>query len=579
MIQSFLLSFGIIILFATVMLYVFTKLKQPPLLAFILTGIVIGPMVLGLVTNTAEIAIMVEIGIAFLLFSVGLGTDLKELKKINLGLILLPIVNIIFTAVIFLILKNTLVIDTIQALYLSFIVSFSSTMLIAKILLDTFKMDSLEGRLTIGILLIEDLIAIIAIPLLKNINNLTAWLIVGIFIKTALLIIIAVILNKIIYPYIIKNAYKSDQSFFLLSIASCFLFILLSSLLDFPIAVGAFFGGLAISIYPYNYEISSKISGIRNLLTTIVFVSLGMKLSFNFSSNLLLLIVLFILVLVIKPIIHFFFVLFSGYGTKTSFGVATYKAQISEFSLILAMQGVALGQLTNGQYSAIIIATSLSMLLTPYLITYQLPIYNYLKKYLNKLDNNKKFTKQIDSLNNVSKEVENHLVIVGSDVTGEAIIKVLGKEIYNPIVIVDLDPDKIEKVDKRRISTICGDVNYIEVFNALNIKKSELIIITVSDFDTTARFIKNVRKENNKVPIFARAHTKKEAYKLYELGAEIVILPKVLESNYLLEKTYDFLKNGLESNNALRSRYMEYLKKEMVKEHHTIRKKESKFGL
>lgn len=107
-------------------------------------------------------------------------------------------------------------------------------------------------------------------------------------------------------------------------------------------AIGAFFGGLAISIYPYNYEISSKISGIRNLLTTIVFVSLGMKLSFNFSDNLLLLIILLILVLVIKPIIHFLFVLFSGYGSKIALGVSTYKAQISEFSLILAIQGFSL---------------------------------------------------------------------------------------------------------------------------------------------------------------------------------------------------------------------------------------------
>jgi Kef-type K+ transport system membrane component KefB len=167
MIQSFLLSFGIIILFSTLMLYIFTKLKQPPLLAFILTGILIGPMVLGLVTNTEEIALLVEIGIAFLLFSVGLGTDLDELKKINLGLIILPIANIIITLLVFLIFKNLLAIDFIQALYFSFIVSFSSTMLIAKILLDNFKMDSLDGRLTIGVLLVEDLIAILAIPLLK----------------------------------------------------------------------------------------------------------------------------------------------------------------------------------------------------------------------------------------------------------------------------------------------------------------------------------------------------------------------------------------------------------------------------
>lgn len=578
MIQSFLLSFGIIILFSTLMLYIFTKLKQPPLLAFILTGILIGPMVLGLVTNTEEIALLVEIGIAFLLFSVGLGTDLDELKKINLGLILLPIANIVITLILFLVLRNLLVIDFVQALYFAFIVSFSSTMLIAKTLLDSFKMDSLEGRLTIGILLVEDLIAILAIPILKNVNTLTLGLVAGIVGKVALLVIIAIILNKIIYPKIIKSAYQSDQSFFLLSLASCFLFILISVVLDFPMAIGAFVGGLAISIYPYNYEISSKISGIRNLLTTIVFVSLGMKLSFNFSDNLWLLVVLLILVLIIKPIIHLFFVLFSGYGSKIAFEVSTYKAQISEFSLILAMQGFALLQLTKGQYSAVVIATSLSMLLTPYIINSQQKL--YIKYYNNfkKLDKHKKFTKQIDSLNTAPRDIEDHLVIVGADVTSEAIIKLLEKETKNPIVLVDLNPDKISCINNNRISSICGDINYPDVFNAANIKKAKLAIITVSEFDTTARFIKNVKKANSDLPIFARAHTRKEAYKLYELGAELVIIPKVLESNYLLEKTYDFMLNQNTKSTALRSKYLEYLKKEATKNKETTRKKESKFG-
>jgi monovalent cation:H+ antiporter-2, CPA2 family len=578
MIQSFLLSFGIIILCATFLLYIFTKLKQPPLLAFILTGILIGPMVLGLVTNTEEIAILVEIGIAFLLFSVGLGTDLDELKKIKLGLILLPIANIIITLILFLLLKNLLAIDFVQALYFAFIVSFSSTMLIAKTLLDSFKMDSLEGRLTIGILLVEDLIAILAIPILKNVNTLTLGLVAGIFGKAALLVIIAIILNKVIYPRIIKSAYQSDQSFFLLSMASCFLFILISVVLDFPMAIGAFVGGLAISIYPYNYEISSKISGIRNLLTTIVFVSLGMKLSFNFSDNLWLLIVLISLVLIIKPIIHFFFVLFSGYGSKIAFEVSTYKAQISEFSLILAMQGFSLLQLTKGQYSAVIIATSLSMLLTPYIINSQQKLYTKYYDNFKKLDKQKKFTKQIDSINTAPRDIKDHLVIVGADVTSEAIIKLLGKETNNPIVLVDLNPDKISCITHDRISGICGDINYPDVFNAANIKNAKLAIITVSEFDTTARFIKNVKKTNSGLPIFARAHTRKEAYKLYELGAELVIIPKVLESNYLLEKTYDFMLNQNTKSTALRSKYLEYLKKEAAKNKETARKKESKFG-
>ena len=128
-----LISLGIIIVSATIMTYIFNRLKQPSVLAFILTGIIIGPIVLGLVSNTEEIKLLSEIGIAFLLFSVGVGTDIKEIKQINLSVFLVPIINIIVSFLLFLLLKNVFLLDLVQALYLSFIVSFSSTMLVVKL--------------------------------------------------------------------------------------------------------------------------------------------------------------------------------------------------------------------------------------------------------------------------------------------------------------------------------------------------------------------------------------------------------------------------------------------------------------
>jgi monovalent cation:H+ antiporter-2, CPA2 family len=557
-----LLVFAIIIISATIMTYIFTKLKQPSVLAFILTGIIIGPMVLGLVTNTEDIKILSEIGIAFLLFSIGLGTDIKELKKLKLPIILLPILNVVFTFLVFLAIGPLLQIDFIQTLYVAFILSFSSTMLVAKILLDKFEINSLEGKIAIGILLVEDFVAVLAIPILKNAGAITFSIVLGVLLKTAAMVILAIFLNKIFYPYVIKNAYKSEQSFFLLSVASCFLFIFLSDLMDFPIAAGAFFGGLAVSVYPYNFEISSKISSIRDFLVTIIFVSLGMQMSFDFSSNLLLLVLLLVFVFLIKPTVYFFTVLVSGYGTKVSTTVGIYLAQISEFSLILAMQGIALGHLTNSQYSAIIIATSLSMLITPYFMKYHHQIYGFLKPLVSRLDKNAKFRKNIDELNNVPKDIENHVIIVGSDVVSDGIIKFLGKEVYNPIILVDFNPDKIKKVNTK-VNYICGDINYEEVINSINIKKAKLAVITVPKFKTTAQFIKQAKKQNPKLIIYVRAHTNEEAYKLYLLGADLVILPHVLESNYLLDKVYSLLKEGPDDSKALRSQYLNYLKKEL----------------
>ncbi len=568
--SSFLIYFSIIVLSATVMTYLFNRLRQPSILAFILTGILIGPIALGIVPHSPEITMLSKIGIAFLLFSVGLGTDLNKLKKLNLTVFALPVINIVLTFILLILFKNLIGLSLIQSLYLSFIISFSSTMLVAKILIDNFEMGTFNAQISIGILLVEDLIAILAIPILGDILNISFILVLTVIFKVLILIALAYILNRWIYPRLIKHTFRSTQGFFLLTMGSCFLFILISQLLKFDIAVGAFIGGLAISIFPYNLEISNNISGIRSLLSMIFFVSLGMQLTFHFESGYLLLIILFVMVFVLKPLIHFVILIFSGYGTRISVTSSLYLAQISEFSLILAMQGLLLNHLTSDQYSAIVIVTSVSMLLTPYITEYHDSLYRFIKPLLHHFKKKKYYSRKIDKLSNIPDKIENHLILVGSDVVGDAILKVLSRDKHIPIVIIDQNPEKIAPLVAKKINCICGDVTNEEIIHSMNIDKARLVVSTIPRFDVTMRLLTKVKSINPKLKFYARANTNEQALKLYEMGADLVILPKVLESNFLLEKISIFNdevdNNKVENASFIRGAYVSYLKREVEQE-------------
>jgi CPA2 family monovalent cation:H+ antiporter-2 len=340
-------------------------------------------------------------------------------------------------------------------------------------------------------------------------------------------------------------------------------------LLKFDIAVGAFIGGLAISIFPYNLEISNNISGIRSLLSMIFFVSLGMQLTFHFESGYLLLVILFIMVFVLKPLIHFVILIFSGYGTRISVTSSLYLAQVSEFSLILAMQGLLLNHLTSDQYSAIVIVTSVSMLLTPYITEYHDSLYRFVKPLLHHFKKKKYYSRKIDKLNNIPDKIENHLILVGSDVVGDAILKVLSRDKHIPIIIVDQNPEKIATLVAKKINCVCGDVTNEEIIHSINIDKARLIVSTIPRFDVTMRLLTKVKSINPKLKFYARANTNEQALKLYEMGADLVILPKVLESNFLLEKISIFNDEedkAVDNASFIKGAYVSYLKREVEQE-------------
>ena len=363
-----LFEIGIIIIIATVFAYLIKALKQPIIPGYIIAGILVGPLVFGLVKNQSLINSLSEIGVAFLIFTAGFEIKLKKLKEVGSTV---GIVGVFQVLIIFLIAFGVSILFGIgnqSAIYVGLVVAFSSTMVVFKILSDRRELNSLHGRIIIGILLIQDVIAIIALLVLSSDFSLMSLL--NVFVKGLLFVIIAVILSKIINP-ILKVSAKTHELMLLVSISFLFLFIIGSVLGGFSLIIGAFFAGISLANSDYKTEIEGKITPLREFFAVIFFVALGMQLRLIKMDLVYLFAILFGLVIIVKPFITMFLVRSFGYKKITSFFTGNTLGQTSEFSLILATMGLLLGQISQGLFSTLVLLTIFTMSLTIYSVKYQ----------------------------------------------------------------------------------------------------------------------------------------------------------------------------------------------------------------
>ena len=580
---SILIDLGLIVVAATIFGYIARLLKQPSLLAYILAGVVLGPIGLGAlgysfqgvrigISNLQDIRILSELGIAFLLFSVGVEIDIR--KFLGVGKIAamgatLQVVLTIATVMLFSLLFPG-IISFEQSVFLGVILSFSSTMVVVKLLGDSYQINTLHGRLLIGFLLMQDLLVILAIPLLQDIETaLSPAFLSLVVVKVAVLVAAATVINRHILPRMFRFSLNYQEEFYLAALSSCFIFIGLAIAMNLPIAIGAFIGGLALSTLPYNTEIFNKIRGLRDFFVILFFVSLGMQLTPSFAAVPFALIAFIIAtVLVIKPLIYYFITLFSGYGSRISVMVALGLANISEFSLIVAQMGFdptaspGTSVLSEGLFSLTILTITVSMVLAPYLMGAQNGVnraFDKAARHLPKKIKRKMFTAKLSSLENTPSRLCNHILILGGGTMGSNIAKALYK--HYPTLVLDQDSEVVYSCIRQGIRASYCDAGETEELEKANPKEAKLVILAIPDIKASLKTLGFVKKANKNVPVFARAHYYKDALKLYEAGADFVCMPHVIGGNVFLKEISKFLDSGkLAAIVNLENEYMEYLK-------------------
>lgn len=549
---------GLIIAAATLLAYLARLLRQPIILAYVIAGILIGPGGLKLITNQDVIRTLSEFGIAFLLFIVGLELDLRKLKSIGLVAIFIAVVKSIIMFGFGFMLASSYGFTGYAPIYLGLALAFSSTMIVVKLLSDKNELSTLHGRIIVGILLTEDVLAIMALSFLSTTGEFSVNLLAESFGKGILLLLVTIFASRLLLPYILRFVSKSHELLFLTALSICFVFAALAQVFDFSIAIGSFLGGLAVASFPYNIEIISRVQSLRDFFSTIFFVSLGMGVGISFPYSLLLLLVLFlIMVIFVKSIIIMFMSSTLGYSIRTSFLTAISLSQISEFSLIMVIQGIRLGHINQDVFSITVLLALITITATSYLIKFDEFLYRRLSRYLVPLENfccvRQKFLYESRSPKLSGRR--KHVVVCGCHRMGYNIVKTLRK-MDREILVIEFDPDIIQGLCDEGIPCIYGDIGNVEVLHRANLADAEIIISTVPILEDNLLLIKESKKINPKIVVIATASSIEHAIELYSAGAEYVVLPKWLAG----EKAAELIERYIQNPNELEHFRREHLR-------------------
>lgn len=545
-----LVEIGIMIIIASIFGFIIKLFRQPLIPAYIITGIILGPLFLGIVSDPQLVESLSQIGVAFLIFSAGLEINLKKLKEVGKVASLGGIMQILILFGLGFIISIILGLSGKAPIYIGIVVALSSTMIVVKILADKREINSLHGRIIIGILLIQDIAAILALTILATEPTVSSIMIA--LLKAIIFAIVAVVLSKGV-NLISRTSAKNQELLLLVSISFLFAFSLGAVAADLSIVIGAFFAGVALANSDYKTEIEGKIAPLRDFFSVIFFVALGMQLELISAEFVLILVLLLVLVLIVKPVIIMFIVRFFGYKKATSFFTGNSLAQTSEFSLIIVTLGFSLGHLSKGLFSTLVLLTIITMSTTTYMVTQQRRLIPILAWPLNIAE---RFHTKKEELE-FSHEDGKKVVIFGCHRMGSLFLNEFENE-KKDILVVDYDPEIIRSLINKRVPCIYGDISNEEVLSKANIRKAEYVISTVPDFEDNLYLVKKTREANKKAFVFIVANRISEARRLYEHGADYVILPQVIGGIRGIEIVKE-IQNGKMDPKKLKKNHQKFL--------------------
>lgn len=524
------MELAIVILLATVLGMVARFLKQPLILAFILAGALITYFGFFHLNQGDMLKVFSELGIMFLLFLIGLEINYTSLKQVGKISLLVGLGQIIFTSLFGFIIARLLNFEALTSLYIAVTLTFSSTIIVMKILSEKKELRSLYGKISIGFLLVQDFVAILILVFLASIQT-EGMSILPLIITVAkgiVLFFLMLWLGRKIMPKIFDIIAHSQELLFLSSIAWVFLMVTAVNKLGFSIEIGGFMAGLALANSSEHFQIASRIKPLRDFFILIFFVILGSSLVMaDFSGLIIPAIILSIFVLIGNPLIVLIIMGLMGYRKKTGFMCGVTVAQISEFSLVVAAVGLKVGHITESIVSLITIVGVITITLSVYLMTYSEKIYLKLRPLLFIFERKKLKETYLETSD--SKPV----ILIGSHRLGQSISYSIPKK---DLLIIDFDPQVIEEVKRAGYAYLFGDPSDEEVFDRANFQDAKLIISTVPDFSDNLSLLQklnSLKKSGSNFKIIVRGVDEKETADLYRAGADYVIFPHFTSGQYL----------------------------------------------
>ncbi|MDP2947755.1 MAG: cation:proton antiporter [Nanoarchaeota archaeon] len=545
------IQFGLIILIVFGVSIIIRLLKQPLIISYILSGILVGPFILNLIQESETINVFSEMGIAFLLFIVGIHLSPKVIKEVGKISLVTGIGQILFTSLIGYFIGIMLGFSTITSIYIAIALTFSSTIIIMKLLSDKDALEKLYGKISIGFLLVQDLVAILILIVVSSLASGTGAsnLLFSTIIKGVVLVAILVPISYYALPKLSDFFAKSQEFLFVFAISWGFGLSLLFLYAGFSIEVGALIAGIMLSMSPYSFEISSKLKPLRDFFIISFFIILGSQMAFGDITPLVIPAIIFsAFILIGNPLIVMILMGFLGYSKKTGFMAGLTVAQISEFSLILIALGVKTGALTQEILSFVTIIGLLTIAGSTYMIIYSDAIFNKLSRFLTIFERKKIKEKDIPK-----KDYD--YILLGYNRIGFSIIKAFSKITKN-FLVVDYNPKVVKDLQNEGINAIYGDVDDSEFLEDLGICKSSVIVSTIPEKETNKLILEVLERNKSKPIVLLTGRQIEDALELYDAGANYVILPHFLGGEY----TAKLIENAKDNNKIYQKERLKELK-------------------
>jgi len=503
-------------------------LRQPPIIAYLIAGVLVGPMFLGLVNSSSGdyIQLFARMGIALLLFIVGLSLDFRVLKEIGKVASLAGLGEVIVTSLAVFGLSLWLGFTYHAALYLAAALAFSSTVVVVKILSDKKEIDTLHGKIALGILIIEDFIAalvLMVIPLIRGsgLNELLFG-----FSKIVVLIGLIFFVSSLILNRFMDYLARSQETLFLFGIAWALALAALFNYLGLSLEIGALVAGMSLASSKYTLELGGKIKPLRDFFVVLLFVFFGSQLVGPISAGLIKQAIAFsFLILVGKPFIVMGFLRFFGYKKRTNFLAGSALAQISEFSLVIVLMGLSLGYLNQEFMNLAVLIALITIGVSSYSIYYSRAIYGKIGPLLHLFDGMGE-----------EKEYENiglyDVVLFGHHRMGYKLMQRL-KQMKVRVLVVDYNPKVILSLDKQGIDCVYGDAADKNFLAEFKLTKAKLVISTLNDESANIAIKEILKDVESKATFIATAEQPRAAIDLYDIGADYVIIPHHLGGDYV----------------------------------------------
>jgi Kef-type K+ transport system membrane component KefB len=518
-------EFGLILGIAAFVGLLGTALRQPLIVAFIAVGIAVGPAWLDLTGDAEELELLAEVGIALLLFVVGLKLDLQVIRVMGRVALITGLGQVIFTSVVGFGIAVALGFSTVHAAYIAIALTFSSTIIIVKLLSDKREIDSLHGRIAIGFLIVQDIVVVLAMIGISAFaiesDASPAQDFLWVLVKGAGMLAAVAFLMRYLIPWVLPVFARSQELLILSAIAWAVGLAITGDVLGFSKEVGAFLAGVSLASTPYREAISGRLTSVRDFLLLFFFVTLGASLELDtIGAQVVPAIILSLFVLIGNPLIVILIMGIMGYRKRTGFLAGLAVAQISEFSLIFAALGMNIGHIDADTLGLITLVGLITIGASTYMIMYSHPLYDRIGRLLTPFERDMEHPEDRDDV--FVRNCDVILFGLGrygggmADALRERNVRVLG---------VDFDPQVVRQWRQRGLPVHYGDAEDPELLHHLPLSQATWVVSSAPGLETNFSLLRALRLEGYRGRVAVTAHSQGEADVLESAGADLVLRP------------------------------------------------------